>query len=111
MTINVPTTIPSGQPTSGSCIASGNMYSRRPAYFFIRIRLVGHNEGDCSIEHIGRFRELEHAHYQQDFNITCNHGNFSVGIQCFTHINDETTKVNVQGTRIPKYVYTMLHLY
>ena len=55
VTIDVPTTIPSGQPTSGSCVASGNMYSRRPAYFFIRVRLVGHNEGDCSIECIGRF--------------------------------------------------------
>ena len=97
VTINVPGTIPSGQPTSGSCVVSGNMYSRRPPYFFIRVKLVGNNnEADCSIECIGRFHELGRAHYRQNFNITCNHGN-SVGIQCFTHINNEITKVSVQG--------------
>ena len=112
MTINVPRTILSEQPTGGSCVASGNMYSRRPSYFFIRVKLVGHNNlGDCSIKHIGRFQELRHAHYQQNFNITCNNGNNSVGIQCFTHINNEISKVNVQGihTKICTLII-MLHI-
>ena len=100
MTINIPGSILSGQPTNGSCIASGNKYSRIPPYFYIRIKPVGgNNEADCNIKHdIRGFQKLRHAYYQQKFNITCNHGNSSVGIQCFTHINDETTKVNVQGT-------------
>ena len=99
MTINIPGTIPSGQPTNGSCIASGNKYSHRPWYFYIKIRPVsGNNEADCNITRVGSIQELRHAYYQLKFNIMCNHGNSSVGIQCFTHINDETTKVNVQGT-------------
>ena len=99
MTINAPETILSGQPTSGSCVASGNKYSWRPPYFFIRVRLVGSkNAGNCSIKQIGRFQHIGHAQYQQNFNITCNNGNSSVGIQCFTHMNDDTDKVYVQGT-------------
>ena len=97
MTIKVPETISSGQPTSGSCVVSGNMYSRRPPYFFIRVRLLNNNnEADCSIKSIGRFQELGRAHYRQNFNITCNHSNV-VGLQCFTHLNDDTDEVFVQG--------------
>ena len=103
MNINITETITSGQPTNGSCIVSGNEYSLRPSYFYIRLRLVrmgGSNKANCTIKHIGTFQELGHAHYQQNFSITCNHGNSSVGIQCFTHVNNEATKVNVQGTYV-----------
>ena len=59
---------------------------------------MGNNdETDCNIKHIGRLQELGRAHYQQNFNITCNSGNGSVGMQCFTHLNDYTTKVYTQG--------------
>lgn len=60
----------------------------------------GSNGGNCNITHIGGIQDLGHTHYQQNFNIICNHGNSSVGIQCFTHINNEITKVNVQGTYV-----------
>ena len=97
-TINVPTTILHGQPTSGSCVASGKMYSRVPPNSFIRIKLVDNNDKEeCRIDLIGNIQKLRHAHYQQNFNITCINGNKSVGIKCFTHVNADMTLTNVQG--------------
>ena len=97
--INITRTILSGQPTNGSCVASGAIYSRISQYFYIRVRLIDNaNPGDCSIKPIGKFQNLRHAHYQQNFSITCNNGNNSVGIQCFTHANDDTTQTYIQGT-------------
>ena len=88
--INVPNTIPSGQPASGNCTASGKVYSRMESYCYMRAKLVDYsNEEHCSIKHIGRFHKLSEAQYQQKFNITCNNnGNEMIGIKCFTCANE-----------------------
>ena len=82
------------------------MYSRIPSYFYIRVKLEGNdNKGDCDIKHIGRFQKLSHAKYRQKFNITCDNGNNSVEIKCFTYRNDEkeTYQIYVEG----KYCVTL----
>ena len=98
VTINIPKTILSGQPTSGNCYASGNVYSRVESYCYMRAQLVDHcNVEHCSIKYIGRFQKLKEAQYQQKFNITCNNINKLIGIKCFTCAN-EIAQTLVQGT-------------
>ena len=99
MTINIPASIVTGQPTSGSCVASGNAYSRSvPRYSFIRVKLVDNtNKGKCSIKPIGGVQKLRRAHYQQKFNLTCQNANTSVEVKCFTHVSNDMTKTLVQG--------------
>ena len=96
VTIDVPETILIKQYTSGSCVASGIMYSRMPPYF-IKVKLDSSNEAKCNITLLGRIKKIRHAQYQQNFNITCGNGNGSVQLECFTHRNNERTNVLVQG--------------
>jgi len=113
MTINIASTIVSGQPTSGSCIASGSIYARIPRYFYMRVQLLQsiNRERHCSVKPIGRYIKLKHAYYQQNFNITCKNGNGSVVIRCFTSQN-EVTKINVQGTSsyICSYICNLMYV-
>ena len=91
----------------------GKMYSNVPRYFYIRASLVhsNNNKENCIIEHIGRLQNLSHAHYQQNFSITCNNGNSSVGIQCFTSENDDTSQIlSVQGN-VHKYICMYIRIY
>ena len=98
MNINVPASIVSKQPTSGSCVATGKAYSWAPRYSFIRVKLMdSNNEGQCSIKFIGRIQQLGDAHYQQKFNITCNNTINSVGLKCFTYVSNDMTQKHVQG--------------
>ena len=98
MTINIPTTILPGKPINGSCVASGNAYSTVPQYSFIKVRLTDrNNKGECNIEPIGSIQKIRHAQYQRNFTITCDNGNESAGIKCFTHVNTDVTQTNVQG--------------
>lgn len=107
LNINIARTILSGQPTNGSCVASGKMYSQNEIHF-IRAKLVHNNDnkGDCSINYTGRLQNPSHTHYQQNFNITCNNGNNSVEIQCFTSINNDISQIiSIQG------ICTYVHIY
>ena len=98
VTINISTTILPGKPISGSCVASGNAYSTAPRYSFIKVKLADkNNEGECNIGPLGSIQKIGHAHYQRNFTITCDNGNNSVGIKCFTHVNTDVTQTNVQG--------------
>ena len=99
VTINIPASIVSGQPTSGSCVASGNSYSHGvPQYSFIRLKLVDNSyEGKCTIKPIGIVQKLRLAHYQQKFNLTCDNITNSVQVKCFTHVSNDMTKTLVQG--------------
>ena len=99
MTINIPASIVSGQPTSGSCVASGKAYSRRvPQYSFIRVKLVDNTiTRQCGIKRIGGIQKIKRDHYQQKFNITCDNADNSVEVKCFTHVNNDVTKTLVQG--------------
>lgn len=102
VTINIPASIVSGQPTSGSCVASGN-----DQYFFIKVKLVDDtNNGQCSIKMIGGIQKLKRAHYQQKFNITCDNADNSVEVKCFTHVNNDVTKTLVQG-KLLYYTYRL----
>ena len=96
-TINVPTML-SGQSTGGSCVASDNKYLQIPPYFHMRVKLDGNgSEGDCKIKHIRTLQKLGQVHYRQNFSITCNNDSNSVGVKCFTCLNDDITHINVQG--------------
>ena len=87
--INVPETIVSGQLTHGSCVASGEIYSRTPPTYIL-VKLVGSDTG-CKISNESRF-QIRHAPYQRNFSITCNGSSSSVGMQCFTDVNNEFTQ-------------------
>ena len=109
MSINIEKTILSGQPTSGSCVASGEIYSQITKFFFIRISVLkNNNKGNCSLNYITPFQKIKHAHYQQNFSLKCNNGNSSVLIQCFTYANDERTKAHIQSTYIANLVSAYL---
>ena len=114
VTINVPAIIHPGQPTSGSCIASGRMYSQIPRYFYMRVKLEhsNNNKGNCDIEYIGKFKKLSHAKYQQNFSISCDNANNSVEITCFTSFNDEkeTNQIYVKGKHYNVTVYQIVYM-
>lgn len=97
VTINVPTIMRAGQPTSGNCIASGYKYSRLQLYCYLRIMVVEkHNEDHCNVTHIGGFQKLGEQRYQQNFNVTCNNSKSSIELKCFSCAN-EINRANMLG--------------
>ena len=107
MTIDIPASIVSGQPTSGSCDASGDDYLLRVPHFFIKVKSVDNtNNGQCTIKIIGKIQKLGRAHYQRKFNITCDNADNSVEVKCFTLVTNDMTKTLVQG-KLLYYTYRL----